>query len=258
MKSGLCILFRFKGFWDFTGVVFDNHSKPSPSPFLTAKLQRCALVQLHKARGPQPLFFISLPKAHRCGASCNKKRERDGADGSKSNTETMKSYQILKNEAEQKLKNKKKGAALDEVSKSVLKNSNAMCNPSALGRPLNPLIMSNIRNHVQLIGNVGDNPTIPELKSGKKLARFPLATNEQYKNAEGEKVESTDWHNIVAWDKTAEIIEKYVTKGKQIGVFGKLKTRTFTTDDGNERYVTEIIADEILLLGGKPETAPKE
>lgn len=111
--------------------------------------------------------------------------------------------------------------------------------------------MSKLRNHVQLIGNIGDVPAITNLESGKKVARFQLATNEHYKNANGEKVQSTDWHSIVAWGKTAEIVEKYTGKGKEVGITGKLKSRTYTADDGNTRYVTEVVADEILLLGNK-------
>lgn len=111
--------------------------------------------------------------------------------------------------------------------------------------------MSTIKNHVQLIGNVGQEPTITNLESGKKVARFSLATNEYYKDAKDEKQTDTNWHTVVAWGKTAEIIEKFVVKGKELGVSGKLKTRTYTTDDGNERYVTEVEANEILLLGSK-------
>ncbi|MCM4173450.1 single-stranded DNA-binding protein [Arenibacter sp. TNZ] len=111
--------------------------------------------------------------------------------------------------------------------------------------------MGTLKNHVQLIGNVGQEPTITNLESGKKVARFSLATNEYYKDAKGEKQTDTNWHTVVAWGKTAEIIEKFVSKGKELGVTGKLKTRTYTTDDGNERYVTEVEANEILLLGSK-------
>lgn len=111
--------------------------------------------------------------------------------------------------------------------------------------------MSTLKNHVQLIGNVGQEPTITNLESGKKVARFSLATNENYKNDKGEKVQTTDWHTVVAWGKTAEIVEKYAGKGKEIGVSGKLRTRTYTTDEGSQRYVTEVEAREILLLGSK-------
>ncbi|WP_339841494.1 single-stranded DNA-binding protein [uncultured Maribacter sp.] len=111
--------------------------------------------------------------------------------------------------------------------------------------------MKSIKNHVQLIGNVGQEPTITNLESGKKVARFSIATNEYYKDAKGEKQTDTNWHTVVAWGKTAEIVEKFVGKGKEVGITGKLKTRTYTTDDGNQRYVTEVVADEILLLGSK-------
>lgn len=112
--------------------------------------------------------------------------------------------------------------------------------------------MSSIKNYVHLLGNIGDEPKVTNLEGGKKVARFPLATNENYKNTQGDKVQSTDWHTIVAWGKTAEIVEKYAHKGKQVAIVGKLKTRAYTEPkEGNERYVTEIIADEILLLGSK-------
>ncbi len=111
--------------------------------------------------------------------------------------------------------------------------------------------MSSIKNHVQLIGNVGQEPTITNLESGKKVARFSIATNEYYKDAQGEKQTDTNWHTVVAWGKTAEIIEKFVGKGKEVGVVGKLKTKTYTANDGNQRYVTEVEANEILLMGSK-------
>lgn len=111
--------------------------------------------------------------------------------------------------------------------------------------------MSTIKNHVQLIGNVGQEPTITNLESGKKVARFSVATNENYKDAKGEKQTDTNWHTVVAWGKTAEIVENYVVKGKEVGISGKLKTRTYTIDDGTQRYVTEVVADEILLLGSE-------
>ena len=111
--------------------------------------------------------------------------------------------------------------------------------------------MRSFKNQVQLIGNVGQEPQITNLESGKKVARLSLATNEYYKDAKGEKVQSTDWHTIVAWGKTAEIIEKYAGKGKEIGVTGKLKSRSYEDKDGIKRYVTEVEANEILLLGTK-------
>lgn len=109
--------------------------------------------------------------------------------------------------------------------------------------------MSTLKNKVQLIGNVGGEPTITNLENGKKVARLSLATNENYKNSQGEKQTDTNWHTVIAWGKTAGIIEKYVTKGKEIAIEGKLSTRSYEDKDGNKRYVTEVIASEILLLG---------
>ena len=111
--------------------------------------------------------------------------------------------------------------------------------------------MSTLRNKVQLIGNLGNDPEIITLESGKKLAKFSLATNESYKDASGEKQTKTDWHNLVAWGKTADIIEKYITKGKEIAIEGKLSTRSYETKEGENRYVTEVIVNELLMLGNK-------
>ena len=113
--------------------------------------------------------------------------------------------------------------------------------------------MSTLRNRVQLIGNVGQDPEITTLKNGRKVTRFSLATNEYYKNTKGEKVQSTQWHFIVAWGRNAEIAEKYAGKGKEIALEGKLTSRSYEDKEGNTRYVTEVVASEILLLGGKPE-----
>jgi len=111
--------------------------------------------------------------------------------------------------------------------------------------------MSTLRNKVQLIGNSGNDPEIITLESGKKLAKFSLATNESYKDANGEKQTKTDWHNLVAWGKTADIIEKYITKGKEIAIEGKLTNRSYETKEGEKRYVTEVVVNEILMLGSK-------
>ena len=109
--------------------------------------------------------------------------------------------------------------------------------------------MNTLRNKVQLIGNVGNAPEIFNLESGRKMARFSMATNEHYKNSKGEKVEDTQWHNIIAWGKTAELIENYAPKGKEIGVEGKLTSRSYEDKDGIKRYITEIVCNEVLLLG---------
>ncbi len=109
--------------------------------------------------------------------------------------------------------------------------------------------MNSLRNKVQLIGNLGNDPEIINLESGKTLAKFSVATNESYKNASGEKVTDTQWHNVVAWGKTAQIIEKYVTKGKEVAIEGKLTSRSYETKEGEKRYVTEVVCSELLMLG---------
>ncbi|HEU0136480.1 MAG TPA: single-stranded DNA-binding protein [Flavobacterium sp.] len=109
--------------------------------------------------------------------------------------------------------------------------------------------MSTLKNKVQLIGNAGNDPEIINLESGKKLAKFTVATNENYKNDNGEKVTDTQWHNLVAWGKTAEIIEKYVTKGKEIAVEGKLTHRSYEDKNGDKRYFTEVVINELMLMG---------
>ena len=106
-----------------------------------------------------------------------------------------------------------------------------------------------MKNSVQLVGNVGQDPEIKNLEGGKKVANFSIATNESYKNEKGEKVDQTEWHRVSAWGKTAEIIEKYVSKGKEIAIEGKLTHRSYDDKDGVKRYITEVLANEVLLLG---------
>lgn len=108
-----------------------------------------------------------------------------------------------------------------------------------------------LKNKVQLIGNLGGNPEIKSLDGGKKLARFSIATNESYRNAKGEKVTETQWHNLVAWGKVAEIAEKYLTKGAEVAIEGKLMNRTYNDKEGNKKYVTEVQVNEVLMLGEK-------
>jgi single-strand DNA-binding protein len=109
--------------------------------------------------------------------------------------------------------------------------------------------MSALRNKVQLIGHTGNDPEVINLESGKKLAKLTLATNETYQNEKGEKITDTQWHYVVAWGKTAELIEKYVTKGKELAVEGKLTHRAYEDKNGEKRYTTEVVASELLLLG---------
>jgi single-strand DNA-binding protein len=108
-----------------------------------------------------------------------------------------------------------------------------------------------LKNKVQLIGNLGNNPEIKTFDGGKKMAKFSIATNESYRSASGEKVTETQWHSLVAWGKLAEIIEKYISKGSEVAVEGKLTYRTFNDKDGNKRYFTEIQVNELLMLGEK-------
>lgn len=113
--------------------------------------------------------------------------------------------------------------------------------------------MNSLRNKVQLIGNVGNDPETVELEGGSKLVKFSMATNETYKNNKGEKVTDTEWHNIVSWGRTAEFVENYVTKGKHIAIEGRLQTRSYQNKEEETRYATEVVAKEILFLTPNPE-----
>ena len=113
-------------------------------------------------------------------------------------------------------------------------------------------IMNALKNKVQLIGNLGNVPEVRNTESGKKLVRFSIATNESYHNAKGEKVTETQWHNLIAWGKVADIAEKYLAKGTEVAIEGKLMNNNYTDKEGNKRYNTEIQVHELLLLGSKP------
>ncbi|MES2645656.1 MAG: single-stranded DNA-binding protein [Bacteroidota bacterium] len=112
--------------------------------------------------------------------------------------------------------------------------------------------MNAIKNKVQLIGNLGANPEVKILEGGKKMARLNMATSETYTNAKGEKVTETNWHNVVAWGKTAEIAEKLLFKGTEVAIEGKLVTRNYTDKEGIKKYITEVVANELLVLSKKP------
>ncbi|RLD62816.1 MAG: single-stranded DNA-binding protein [Bacteroidetes bacterium] len=107
-------------------------------------------------------------------------------------------------------------------------------------------------NKVILLGNVGKDPEVRHLESGVTVARFTLATSEKFTNKNGEKVETTEWHNIVVWRKLAEIVEKYIKKGSQIFLEGKITTRSYEKD-GSTKYFTEIVANSLQMLGSKKE-----
>lgn len=110
----------------------------------------------------------------------------------------------------------------------------------------------NSLNKVQLIGNAGDAPEVKETPNGQKVATFSVATSRTWKDASGEKQEATDWHNVVAWAKLAEILEKYLEKWKKVYVEGRLTTRSWEAEDGTKRYKTEIVAENVILLSSKP------
>jgi single-strand DNA-binding protein len=105
-----------------------------------------------------------------------------------------------------------------------------------------------LKNKVQLIGNLGANPEIKNTESGKKLAKFSIATSESYRNAKGDRVSETQWHNVIAWGKVADIVEKYLSKGSEVALEGKLIYRNYNDKEGNKKYITEIQVNELLLL----------
>jgi len=111
--------------------------------------------------------------------------------------------------------------------------------------------MNNLRNRVQLIGNLGTAPEVVEFKKGQKLVKLTLATNESYKNKDGEIIKETQWHNLVVFGPNAKVAEQYLEKGKEICVEGKLNNRSYDDKEGNKRYVTEIVVQDFLMLGKK-------
>ena len=108
-------------------------------------------------------------------------------------------------------------------------------------------------NKVILVGNLGKDPEVRHLESGVMVANFPLATTESYRDRNtGERRQVTEWHNVVLWRGLAEISEKYLKKGNQVYIEGKLRTRSWQDQEGNTRYTTEVIADNMTMLGGRP------
>jgi single-strand DNA-binding protein len=111
--------------------------------------------------------------------------------------------------------------------------------------------MNAVKNKVQLIGNLGQDPDVKAIGEDKKVAHISVATNENYRNAKGEKVTETQWHNVVAWGKLADIAEKYLLKGTEVVIEGKLINRNYTDKQGVKRYITEVQANELLILTKK-------
>ncbi len=110
-------------------------------------------------------------------------------------------------------------------------------------------------NKVILVGNLGRDPEVRHFESGRAVANFSIATSETYKNKEGEKVTHTEWHNVVLWTPLAEIGEKFLKKGSQVYIEGKLTTRSYDDKDGVKKYITEVVGREMTLLG-RPSDSP--
>ncbi|MCB8994453.1 MAG: single-stranded DNA-binding protein [Bacteroidales bacterium] len=113
-------------------------------------------------------------------------------------------------------------------------------------------------NKVILVGNVGKDPETRHLEGGNTVCKFPLATSEVYKNRDGEKITNTEWHNIVLWKGLAEIAEKYVKKGSQLYIEGRIRSRSYTDQDNNTKYITEIIGDSMQMLGKRSDSGSSD
>jgi single-strand DNA-binding protein len=115
-----------------------------------------------------------------------------------------------------------------------------------------------MENKAIILGNVGSDPEIKHLDGGNAVANFSVATSETYKDKSGEKKTETEWHRVVIWGKLAEIVEKYVKKGQQLYLVGKIKTRKWTDKDGNDKFTTEILCNQMLMIGKKDAPASEE
>jgi single-strand DNA-binding protein len=111
--------------------------------------------------------------------------------------------------------------------------------------------MNTLRNKVQLIGNLGQNPEIRTFDNGKAMARFSLATTDSYRDAAGKKITETQWHNLVAWGNLAKTVEKYLIKGSEVAIEGKLTHRVYDDKDGKKHYFTEVVMNDLVMLRGK-------
>ena len=111
--------------------------------------------------------------------------------------------------------------------------------------------MNNLKNKVNLIGNLGMDPEVKIFDSGKKKVRLSLATSENYKNSKGDKVEQTQWHNLILWGKPADIAEKYLQKGSELAIEGRLTYRSYEDSNGDKKFITEILVNDLVMLGRK-------
>jgi len=115
-------------------------------------------------------------------------------------------------------------------------------------------VMNALRNRVQLIGRLGQDPEIRTLENGKKVAHFNLATNESYRNSEGNRIDETTWHSIVAWNGLAELSSKFLGKGKEVCIEGRISYHTYTDKNGIQKNITEIVASDLVMLGSGSRT----
>jgi single-strand DNA-binding protein len=111
--------------------------------------------------------------------------------------------------------------------------------------------MTTIKNKVQLIGNLGKDPEVRHLEGGKVVANFNIATSDTFVNQQGEKIQNTQWHSVVAWGNTAKIAEKYLKKGSEVAIQGKLTHRSYEDKNGQTKYISEVLINEIMLMGSK-------
>jgi len=114
--------------------------------------------------------------------------------------------------------------------------------------------MSNLRNSVRLVGFLGKDPEVKMVANNKKVARVSLATNHSFKNEKGERVEETDWHNLVLWENNATFAENYLHKGTEVSIEGRLSNRVYTDKAGVKKYFTEVVVNEIMFAGVKKES----
>lgn len=116
--------------------------------------------------------------------------------------------------------------------------------------------MNTLKNKVNLIGNLGFDPEVREIAKGRKVARLSVATNDSYRNANGERVTDTQWHTVVAWGRTAEMVERLLRKGAPVALEGRLVHRSYETKDGSKRYVTEVVMSDFQVLPGRKSDEP--
>ena len=116
--------------------------------------------------------------------------------------------------------------------------------------------MNALRNSVRLLGNLGEDPKVRKLEGGKTVANFSIATNEIYRDSNGNKQQETTWHRLVAWGKQAEIAENYLKKGSEVTIEGKLTNRSWEDKNGEKQYITEVVVNSLLILDKKKEEMP--